>query len=258
MGHWFTWRRTSGSSVSGAEPIGVDLHDDPALAQDGIRQERMARSGHPFQQLVLTPAGGVSAAGIYPDDGAGVAQSGTSTSIVLAADMPVLELRGMLILLLYGTGLGQFTYIKQWVQGTLTATPAAAFDPAPDATTGYLTLVPTWNRHHLHVVAEFENPAATAPRVVVTPTYYDFPYDPPTTGPYAGQLGLRGTPRRSIPNNGGQLTIRNTDRQNANSRETDYRLGQTRSEESKGTVGAKVELITPPGAGRVVLCAAVT
>ncbi len=55
------------------------------------------------------------------------------------------------------------------------------------------------------------------------------------------------------------MTLNNLGLQSDDSRETDYYLGQTRSEESKGPVGAKVRLITPPtGGNRITLCAAVT
>jgi hypothetical protein len=251
--------RTSSGDAGTAEPIGISALDDLPRAVAGQRAPRVSIYGRHAQFLNVTAVDGVLATGFYPSDGAGQAQSGGLSVIRLAADAPVFDLAGQLIVLTGGAGAGQARYGAAYNGGTKDFTPNADFSPAPDSTTTYLLLVPTVWCSYLHCRAEFEDAAGSAPAALVTPVFFGFPYGIPSSGTFKGQAGVAAgaTARIPVPFDGKDFELENMDSA-AYAVQSGYRRSRTYSDDCRGAIGAKLWLRTAPAQGKVALWACAT
>lgn len=246
-----------------SEAFGLGVLDDLYRGDPELRSERIAIYGRTAQYVLCTPALGVDAADllggadVFPYDGASpIAQSGGAGFIQLAADAPSHDLRGAGIILVSGSGAGQARFCAGYNGTSKVFTPGVNFSPAPNGSTHYLIVVPTFWCATVQVRAEFENDAATDPAALVTPLYFDFPFFPPASGDYAGMGGVAAgaTARPPIPSPGLDLTMENLDTTYM-AVQSGYRLSRTQSENARGGVGMKLWLRTPPTVGRVALWA---
>jgi hypothetical protein len=258
--------RKTATPGAGVEPFGITRHDEPYSGRRGTLQERVARAGHPLQLLPITPFVGVSALGLYPADGAGIALGGGPDPYIdLAADGPAHGLAGLGLACWDETPTTgwepELWRIASYNTGTKRAQLAAwSQDPGnlvphtPRAGSRYLLGVITWQREWLRMAAEYE--AASTPAVVI-PHYSDLNWEPPSSGDDAGQLGVFGTARAMRWASGARLTLDNLG-STALLRQPGYIKGRTRSEECLGGVLAKLEIVVLPTTGKVSLCASAT
>lgn len=251
-----------------AQPWGVGVYSDPtSLPCNGVpgadthplaRLESVVLRGHPMQPRLLTIAGGVTALGDYPNDADGMARAGDVNRIRLSASQPNLNLAGLLVLCVDGACMGQFAYIVTHDTSTGWCTTFPEWIGAvPDATTEYVTLLPSWGRNQVHVLTEFEADFATAGGCTILVDSYTVGWNPPTSGKYAGQLGVLGSFTRPWRGSGSEFSVVNRDR-TKHATTSGYRAGGLRTDECRGGLGNKFVLREAPASGRVVIAGATT
>lgn len=257
-------RIDAASSNPSAKPWGANVHDDRGAAVTGIRQERVAIAGHPLQLLPITPldGAGVVAARAYPYDGdtatIGGLPGGAEGAVQLqqgSNGAPAFDCRGMILLIFGGTGVGQWRYVKGYDTSLRVATPHRPWDAGgPVVGSAYRLLIPTWKRNELHVAAEYESASAAG---IVVARFYDLACDPPTSGDYAGQLGVDGPLRVARTFLGLELDLDNLGLQ-GDTRQGGFYASRSRTEPARGALGAKVVVKAMPGAGAMALAAGPT
>ena len=264
-----THRKPVDAEMAGAEPFGITKHDEPFTGQSGTLQERVARAGHPLQSLLITALVGVTAAGLYPSDGAGIALGGAADPYIdLAADAPAHALAGLGIAIwddtpstgwlpeLWRIASYNTTTKRAYLAGRaqVAAVPAIPWH-VPRVGSKYALGVVTYQREWLRISPEYE--VGTGAPAVVIPHYSDLGAEPPISGPDAGQLGVYG-PVRELRWAAGARLILDNHGTTLLVRQPGYFKGRTRSDECLGGILAKVELVTIPASGRVALCAGAT
>lgn len=230
------------------EKIGVVTFDDiveQLTGANAIKGEQFSLYGHPARFVKIASQSSAVNGTEFPNDGSAVAQSGSTSTITLAADAPSIDLTGLLVLTISGTGANQCRRITAYNTGTKQATVSPNWT-APDNTTNYRVLIDCFRLAELHVKAEFQNAAATAPDMQLMAMLYDYP---DTSGGLFTRAPFRFPDYTNIVENLDVVT---------DSAESTYRMGRTRTTSVRGALGAKVRVISKPAAGNYSIWACAT
>lgn len=217
------------------EQIGILKYDDIIDGVSDIKGEQMAVYGHPARMRKLVATSTAAVGTEFPYDGAtATAQAGASGTITLAADAPAVDISGLLIVIVSGTGAGQVRRIASYVTGTKVATMEANWATPPDSSSVYRILIDCFRFSELHVKAEFANAASTDPMLQVLAMLYDYP---DTSGGLFSRAPIR------YPDY--TMDIENLDFVD-NPAEATYRIGRVRTVPIRGALGAKIRMMQIP------------
>lgn len=209
--------------TSAGEKIGVEIFDYPNENQLNVKHEKYALYGSPI--LLNKIAQSINAVGDFPSDGTAVAQAGASTTITLAANLPVtgLDIVDLLVVIVGGTGIGQWRKITAFNPGTLVATVPLAWTTIPDNTSQYRLLLDCFTHNELQVAIEYADANATA---IIAVSFYDNPV-----------LAVRG-PRRFMDS---AVTLENLGFQ-ADIKQATFFHGRAYNVGGRGALGAKIRV----------------
>lgn len=108
------------------------LDHSVTITTDGLQRYAWPTAAHEIQSVQILDG---------PDEWRGTAQTGTSTTLTLAADLDQSDataLKGKYLVTLGGTGSEQIRQITGWDNATKIATVDSAWSTTPDSTTTYL------------------------------------------------------------------------------------------------------------------------
>ena len=173
-----TFLRTPGSG----ESIGGVQYDDPVIGTT-IKLETFSNHGFPIllfkigHQLVAANVGKE-----FPDDGTGILPTaptggGNNTlklaSGVLQTQQATLDPRGLLVVIVSGTGVGQVRQITGWTSGTQTITVNSNWTTNPLAADKYRLLIDCRRRSNVHLTTEYST-APDASAAAFNLIFYDW------------------------------------------------------------------------------------
>lgn len=208
-----------------------------------LRGEQIALYGHPARFRKIASQFNGSNNTEFPEDGSGTAQAGTSNTITLAAGASAIDLTGMLVLTVSGTGANQVRRISSYNTSSKQATVDRNWSVNPANGTGYRILIDCFRLSELHVKSEFENGASTDKQAVLCSVLYDYP---DTSSDAFARSPMRFPDYLNVVENLDLVT---------GTEETGYRLGRTRTVPVRGALGAKIILVTKPATGKISLWA---
>lgn len=234
---------------AGSEPHIMLVLDDVIQSVSGAMTEVVGFTGHPASFLQVTPTNGVNTAAVgtgadFPAQNATLpTQSGVDfTHIKLDAGLTSVDVIGMMIVIISGTGLG----IARIITGFSSLLAQVALMPVqPAAGDGYLILIPTHRLSRIMVKGEFDTAKATAPTALVEVALFDVP---PTTGAGATLKYTRAPIRYA------DIDV-NIDNKNHQSGPVigGYYHGRVRTVDCSGSLGAKIRCVSAPSTGKIAL-----
>lgn len=224
--------------------VGCDRFVDKATGET-VDDEHVSLYGHPC--VLRRIAARTTTPGAYPADGAGTFQSGGTTTVRLAADLPTtdIEFAGLVIVPLDGPAKGEWRLVGSVDATTKDCVPTRAWaaDAAPAAGNKYALLVNCFRFGEVRVQGAIGGDADAAPYASIRVVGYDYPVD--------------GTARAPRPMVDVVLPMRNAGTQlhvDAIESTSGYYLLEGAVAGAKGGIGFKVLLTDAPNAG-VTLCA---
>ena len=218
----------------------------PTLLQDQ-HMEQYGWRGHPWHPLPLTDPAGVTALGLYPNDGDGILDAASAGGGTLdATGVPTtVDLTGFVICIIAGTGIGQVRKIATYTTATRVFTVSPNWTVTPTGAT-YVVGLETIGRGQLTVKAEFEGSGDT---VDVHPVLFGYPLNVNATG----DLGMSGgTGRAPIRGLGRRLSFFAFNYQVGITQSGLFHAENVLTEYVRGATLAKLYLRTQPAGGRKV------